>query len=50
VVFGTATQLPEKFEDVASLLAGAALSPGSVIDVSVPDSPVVTPPKATTSP
>lgn len=42
VVFGTATQLPAKFEDVASLLAGAGLAPGSVIDVSVPDSPVVT--------
>ncbi len=42
VVFGTATQLPAKFEDVASLLAGAGLGSGSVIDVSVPDSPVVT--------
>jgi cell division protein FtsQ len=42
VVFGTATQLPSKFEDIASLLAGAGLAPGSVIDVSVPNSPVVT--------
>ncbi len=41
VVFGTPTQLPSKFEDIASLLAGAALGPGAVIDVSVPDSPVV---------
>ena len=41
VVFGTATQLSAKFEDVASLLAGAGLASGSVIDVSVPDSPVV---------
>jgi cell division protein FtsQ len=44
VVLGTATQLPAKFEDVASLLAGAGLAPGSVIDVSVPDTPLVRPP------
>jgi cell division protein FtsQ len=43
VVFGTATQLPSKFEDIASLLAGANLAPGSVMDVSVPESPAVTP-------
>jgi cell division protein FtsQ len=41
VVFGTATELPSKFEDIASLLAGAGLRSGSVIDVSVPNSPVV---------
>ena len=41
VVVGTATQLPSKFEDIASLLAGAGLRSGSVIDVSVPNSPVV---------
>ena len=44
VVFGTATELPAKFEDIASLLAGAHLADGSVLDVSVPDSPVVVPP------
>jgi cell division protein FtsQ len=41
VVFGAPTQLPSKFEDIASLLAGAPLVPGAIIDVSVPDSPVV---------
>ncbi|MGH9048065.1 MAG: cell division protein FtsQ/DivIB [Acidimicrobiales bacterium] len=41
VVFGAPTQLPAKFEDIASVLAGAAPAPGSVIDVSVPGSPVV---------
>jgi len=50
VVFGTATQLPAKFEDVASLLAGAGLAPGSVIDVSVPASPVATTRPASGSP
>ena len=49
VVFGTATDLPAKFEDVASLLAGAGLASGSVIDVSVPATPLVTPPKASSS-
>jgi len=46
VVFGTATELPAKFEDVASLVAGAGLAAGSVIDVSVPDTPLVTAKKA----
>lgn len=46
VVLGTPTDLPAKFEDVASILAGAALAPGSVIDVSVPPSPAVAPPPA----
>ncbi len=41
VVFGAPSQLPAKFEDIASLLAGAQLVPGAVIDVSVPDSPLV---------
>jgi len=44
VILGPPTQLPAKFEDVASLLAGAALPVGSVIDVSVPQSPAVSPP------
>jgi cell division protein FtsQ len=42
VDIGTATQLPAKYEDVASLLAGATLHIGDVIDVSVPDAPTVT--------
>jgi cell division protein FtsQ len=44
VVFGTASELPAKYEDVASLLAGAGLAAGSVIDVSVASSPVVSTP------
>ena len=46
VVFGPPVALPAKFEDIASLLAGAHLAPGSVIDVTVPASPAVTPPPA----
>ena len=42
VSLGTATQLRQKYEDVAAILAGASLHAGQVIDVSVPDSPVVT--------
>jgi len=44
VVLGPPSQLPAKFEDIASLLAGAKLPPGSVIDVTVPPSPAVAPP------
>jgi cell division septal protein FtsQ len=43
VDIGTATQLPAKYEDVSSILAGASLHNGDVIDVSVPDAPTVTP-------
>ena len=42
VDLGTATQLRAKYEDLAAILAGATLHAGQVIDVSVPDSPVVT--------
>jgi hypothetical protein len=42
VDIGTATQLTEKYEDVSSILAGASLVAGDVIDVSVPGSPTVT--------
>jgi hypothetical protein len=42
VDIGTATQLPAKYEDVSSILAGASLHNGDVIDVSVPDAPTVT--------
>jgi cell division protein FtsQ len=45
VILGPPTQLPAKFEDIASLLAGATLPVGSVMDVSVPQSPAVSPPK-----
>jgi cell division protein FtsQ len=42
VDIGTATQLPAKYEDVSSILSGAPLLSGDVIDVSVPDAPTVT--------
>lgn len=41
---GGATQLTAKYEDVSSILAGAKLHNGDVIDVSVPDAPTVTGP------
>jgi hypothetical protein len=44
VDIGTATQLPAKYEAVSSILAGATLHAGDVIDVSVPDAPTVTGP------
>ena len=37
VDIGAATQLAAKYEDVSSILAGATLQSGDVIDVSVPD-------------
>jgi len=42
VDIGSATELPAKYEDVSSILAGATLHNGDVIDVSVPDAPTVT--------
>jgi hypothetical protein len=42
VNLGTPAQLSQKYEDVAAVLAGAPLTAGDVIDVSVPGSPVVT--------
>jgi cell division protein FtsQ len=42
VDIGTTSQLSAKYEDVSSILAGAALHDGDVIDVSVPDAPTVT--------
>jgi cell division protein FtsQ len=42
VDIGTAAQLTDKYEDVTSILAGATLHNGDVIDVSVPDAPTVT--------
>jgi cell division protein FtsQ len=42
VDIGSATLLPAKYEDVSSILGGATLHNGDVIDVSVPDAPTVT--------
>jgi cell division septal protein FtsQ len=42
VDIGTAVDLTAKYEDVSSILAGATLHNGDVIDVSVPDAPTVT--------
>ena len=41
VDLGSVAQLPAKYEDVSSILAGATLHEGDVIDVSVPDAPTV---------
>jgi hypothetical protein len=43
VNIGTATELAAKYEDVSSILAGATLHNGDVIDVSIPQAPTVTP-------
>jgi cell division septal protein FtsQ len=42
VDIGSAAQLTAKYEDVSSILAGATLHNGDVIDVSVPQAPTVT--------
>jgi cell division septal protein FtsQ len=42
VDIGSAAELTAKYEDVSSILAGATLHTGDVIDVSVPDAPTVT--------
>jgi cell division septal protein FtsQ len=42
VDIGNAAELAAKYEDVSSILAGASLHNGDVIDVSVPDAPTVT--------
>jgi len=44
VDLGSDTQLHQKYEDVAALLAGASFSAGDVIDVTVPDAPTVSGP------
>ncbi len=41
VDLGSAAQLSTKYEDVSSILAGATLHNGDVVDVSVPDAPTV---------
>ncbi len=43
VYLGSTSQLAQKYEDVAALLKGAALAPGSAIDVAAPAMPVVRP-------
>ncbi|HUA95636.1 MAG TPA: FtsQ-type POTRA domain-containing protein [Acidimicrobiales bacterium] len=43
VDLGTTSQLRQKYEDTAAVLAGGTLVAGDVIDVSVPDSPTVGP-------
>ena len=43
VDLGSASQLSAKYEDVSSILAGATLHSGDVIDVSIPKAPTVTP-------
>lgn len=40
---GTVSQLPEKFEALASVLAGAHIKAPALIDLTVPDEPTVTP-------
>ena len=49
VNIGSGTQLEAKYEDVSSILAGATLQSGDVIDVSVPRAPTVTPRPRVTS-
>jgi cell division protein FtsQ len=44
VTLGSTSQLRQKWEDVASILKGASLHPGDVIDVTAPGSPIVTGP------
>lgn len=41
---GSDTQLHQKYEDVAALLAGAPLAAGDIIDVTVPDAPTISGP------
>ena len=43
VNIGSGTQLEAKYEDVSSILSGATLQSGDVIDVSVPRAPTVAP-------
>ncbi len=38
---GTPTELQAKYEALASVIAGAPLASGDVVDVSVPDEPTV---------
>jgi cell division protein FtsQ len=44
VTMGTATQLEQKYSDIASVIAGATLHPGDVLDVTVPQASTITGP------
>jgi len=44
VELGTATELTQKYEDVAAVIAGATLHAGDVLDVSVPQASTITGP------
>ena len=44
VDLGQATELPAKYQDIASVIAGATLHPGDVLDVSVPQASTITGP------
>jgi cell division protein FtsQ len=44
IELGTATELHQKYEDVAAVIAGATLHPGDVVDVSVPQASTITGP------
>ena len=44
VMLGQATDLTAKYKDVASVIAGATLHPGDVLDVSVPQASTITGP------
>ena len=44
IQLGTPAQLDQKYRDIASIIAGATLHPGDVVDVSVPQASTVTGP------
>jgi len=49
VIVGSPTMLQAKYEALASVIAGARLARGEVIDVTVPDEPTVGPPSTSTA-
>jgi hypothetical protein len=44
IELGQATDLTAKYKDIASVIAGATLHPGDVLDVSVPQASTITGP------
>jgi cell division protein FtsQ len=44
IEMGQATELPQKYEDIAAVIAGATLHAGDVLDVSVPQSSTISGP------
>lgn len=44
IQLGTSAQLTQKYRDIASIIAGATLHPGDVVDVSVPQASTITGP------